>query len=471
MTNPSVSSSLTATDDTRFDFGLLWRVFRRNLKWWIPLFLIVYLISLAVGLFWFPLTYTATVSISMQQPNQVPTSLAALAGNPAARKYIGVLRSRRFTEEVDAKVGFRELLGLPPGEKSQAEAIDRVIKDLKVEDNTSDGLIYVTVSLPGPSRFGPDQQGRRQKIKQAVSDASNGYAASLQKYLRENDTDKELTLLRSADVELKKAQLAYQNAINRLANFVKTMRTPVFSASTSGGTAGNTDRGSDANSAASQLVSLYLRRGQLELQIKSLEVSILETKKLLKESGGSIAKIPTEDPLLFSARREVLAASEELKNLLISYNDAMPEVRQARERLRIADERLATQVKAILDGKTSDLVKQQALLTEFGTVKKQIADTESGFFRSRVAGTEMEKLRNDVTLKLEVLKTVMTRYAEMKLQTVSAQNRMLVVDPARPPLYPKQGILFISAFCLIPPLLVVLVLAFIGYQRALGSRQ
>ena len=68
-----------------------------------------------------------------------------------------------------------------------------------------------------------------------------------------------------------------------------------------------------------------------------------------------------------------------------------------------------------------------------------------------------------MTLKLETLKAILTKYAELKLQTVPAQNRMAVVDEARPPLFSTPGISVMLAVSALGGLLVVLLWWVIEY--------
>ena len=128
-----------------------------RLRWrrWVAVAIVAFGLFPVAGLFGYPQNYSATVSISMQQPNQAASALQALTGN-TTKKYTGVLKSRRFAETVDKSVHFRDLMGLPNTRKHQDEALEKVIKDLKVDDNSADGLLYITVNLGGPARLAPD---------------------------------------------------------------------------------------------------------------------------------------------------------------------------------------------------------------------------------------------------------------------------------------------------------------------------
>ena len=441
------------SQDSIVDGSLLMRVARRRLGTWILLGLAILIVSLVVAMFVLPQNYSATVSISMQKPDSAGSPLLALTGT-TSRKYTGVLRSRSFAEKVDRTVHFRQVLRLHDTPKDQDDAIDRVTKDLKVEDSASDGLLYVTVNLPGPPPLLPDPGGKwKSDARTAVAVAANLYRTTLQDFLRNSDTDKELSLLRSADNQVRQAQIAYAASIDELGSFIshsKVRAVPTTSSGTGGGT-------SDTASAGTQLSSLYLRKAELEARMKSNEATRSGVRNLLANPTANIAALPEEDPLLGAARRQVVDAAVNLETLQISFGSSMQSVRRARERLKLAEDRLHQEVETVLHGKTSEEVKQAALQAEYGTIQKQIDLAEKNFQSNRNMTVEIEKYRNNVMLKLETLKVILTRYAELKLQTVSAQNRMAVIDDARPPRNGKPGILMLSGICLLIPLFVIAV--------------
>ena len=442
----------TGPQEKIFDVPLLMRIARRRRRSWMAIGVGIFLISLVLALFAYPQNYSATVSISMQKPDAVSSPLAALTGGAGgAKKYLGVLRSRNFAEKVDRVVHFRKLMGLPDTVRDQDEAIDKVQKDLKLEDNPIDGLLYVTVNLAGPAALSPDPGGtRRSEFRDGVAVAANEYRKVLQDYLKNTDTDKELSLLRAADAQVHKAQVSYAASIDELGSFIshsKVRAVPASTASSAGA--------SDTVSAGTQLSSLYLRKAELEIRMKSTEVMNTGIKSLLNDKQQNISKLPEEDPLLLNARRQVNDAAASLQTLQITYGPSMQSVKRAEEKLRLAEERLHNEVETILSGKTTDQLRRQALQAEYDTVERQIVLAESNFQYNRNMTVEVEKRRNAMLLKLETLKVILTRYAELKLQTVSAQNRMVVIDEARPPRSGKPGMLMLTGLCLFIPFFLV----------------
>ncbi len=421
--------------------------------------------SLFIALFILPQTYSATVAISMQKPDATGSPLLALAGG-GSKKYIGVLRSRQFAEKADRVAHFRQLMGLPNTPRDQEDAIDKVMKELRVEDNATDGLLYVTVNLPGPPPLAPDPSGtRKETIRTAVALAANEYKNTLQSFLKNTDTDKELSLLRAADSQVHRAQITYAASIDEMGSFISHSK--VRAVPTSTGTSG----ASEAVSAGTQLSTLYLRKAELEARMKSNEVMSTGIKSLLTDKQQKISDLPEEDPLLLNARRQVNDAAESLRTLEITFGPSMQSVRRAKEKLRLAEDRLHQEVETILNGTTTEQLKRQALQAEYDTVERQIALAESNFQYNRNMTVDLEKRRNDVTLKLETLKVILTRYAELKLQTVSAQNRMVVIDEARPPRNGKPGIGLLVSICLLIPVFIIATWWVVEYQMSSQSRR
>ncbi|MDQ2798942.1 MAG: hypothetical protein M3Y13_04785, partial [Armatimonadota bacterium] len=130
-------------DDIIIDGSQLTRAFRRQLRIGIPLglFLFGLLLLLALGLV--PRSYTATVSIALQQPSGGTSALAALTGAGAANKrYLGVLKSREMAETVERHVRLRDLYGARQF-PTEEDAVTLLMKSVKPDDNAADGLLYV----------------------------------------------------------------------------------------------------------------------------------------------------------------------------------------------------------------------------------------------------------------------------------------------------------------------------------------
>jgi hypothetical protein len=174
----------------------------------------------------------------------------------------------------------------------------------------------------------------------------------------------------------------------------------------------------------------------VEADLRSLNAGqaakLEKVEKLLKDPSA----LPAEDPLLATARRAWLAARTEKMNLEVQLADSAPSVVAARQKERKALDRLMQEARAVRNGLISEegtIASQRASLQErFTTIVGQIGQAEKDLQLNRELATEYENLRNKVTLRLEILKSTSSQAAVLGLQTVSAQNRMQVVDWARP---------------------------------------
>jgi uncharacterized protein involved in exopolysaccharide biosynthesis len=451
-------NSLPNNQDFKVNRALLRTIVRQRWRAWIAGGLLILGVSLIYGLLLYPQSFPSTVSISMQQTSAPVSPLIAglTGGGGGNKKYLGILRSRDFAEWVANKTHLRDLYGLPDTPDGNEETVDRLMKSLKVEDNTSDGLLYITVALEGPPRLAPDR-GQRQKVKTKAAEAANAYYGKFQDYIRFTDVDKELVLLRGAEKLVHKEEQSYHSAISRLAAFVTNEHShPVTGKDVKSDSL-------DVTTAGPQLSSLYARKAQLQSLMKSDEVYVEKTRKALTGGPDQISHIPTEDQLLKQARQDYNDAKAELEKLLITYASGTPGVNRARERLKLAQDRLNQQIQSILTGNTTDERKRQARQVEYDTILQQIDLAERNFRSGKKVGTSLERLRQEVELRLEVLKKVYSSYAELQIQTANAKNRMTIVDRARPPKYGKPGITLVGSLSVFGALFVIGVWAMVEY--------
>ncbi len=460
MTKNKPDTFLPETKGVEESPSYIVRIISARIKLWLLLGSAIFLICLLYGFFLFPQSYTSTVSISIQSNSSPSGALALLGGSNGPKKYIGVIKSRRLIAEIDKVVNLRELLDFPDTVRGQEEALDKVVKELKIEDNANDGLLYITVNLSGPAKLVSDPRGRRRRLPYAAALTANLYADALRRYMKNTDTDKELSLLRSAEAQVNNAKAHYSNEMEALGKYIREHRLSTtyassslgFSSSGSGGatgSAGGSGTSSEMTPSLSELQSSYLRRNVLKQQIASLKSVIDKTQILLNSPTDQIASLPTEDPVLTSSRKQFNEALITLKSLQITYGDSKPEVLRAKEQLSILQRKLHEQVQAILQGKTSEHLKLAALEAEYEVVLQQISISERDLYLSKNSAFDYSKLSYNATIALEVYKTKLTSLSTLQVQTVSAQNRMAIVDAATLPRDSKPGYMMITAVCLL----------------------
>jgi uncharacterized protein involved in exopolysaccharide biosynthesis len=388
-------------------------------------------------------SYVAETSLSFAQTKAGSGGLLASMtgmGGGTATKYIGVLRSHRFAEMAEDRVHLQSVYGL----RTHDQAVDMLQSSVAVTDNPRDGLLYISATLKAPPFLARHSGQQRQRIQAAAIDIANVYADLLQQYIATSDTDADAILLQEAGGQIQQARANYDHAVTALSDFVR--KTGVFGASTSlaaggigasgsgAGAQGQAGSGSAADSTAKALESLYATLATLEAELQSAIVAAQAGGHLRSDQLSSLRTLPSEDPLLMTARNAVNRARIELLALQQQYGPEHPRVMIAQDKLRVAEAELRGQVTSIRQGRTTDVVeaeiKRRALQARYDVINRQIAQAEQKAQIGRQYLTEYERLRNEILLRLEVLKTTASQTAVLSLQVVSAQNRVHVVDPA-----------------------------------------
>ncbi len=430
MTTGNATAQLPDNSPAQNTRSLLRSIYRTRLPVWIFLAIVIFAACLFAGLFLYPQTYTSMNSISLSQPSGGNSQLAMLTGGGGTKaKYLGPLKSRRFAEQVENTAHLKELYHL----SDMDDAVEKLQRGVRFDDNTADGLLYISMSLDAPAKMAANSDATRKRVREATATVCDAYALALKTYIIYNDTDKDSVLRRSADDQMKQARANYDAAVDKWINFVRDSKSTSVGAS-----------GSSQSPELAALQALFIRRGQLEAQVRSSDASISATKGQVGADTSHLVQIPTEDLLLTEARRRYTEASREVQDLRIQYADESPPVRRAKERLQIASAHLHDQVEAILHGNTSENTKRHALQVEYESVVEQIAALERTIHVSKSAATGFERLHSEVDLNLKVLEATATRQADLKMQTGSQNSRLFVVDKARAPTKSRPGMLMTS---------------------------
>ena len=456
MTTGNATEQLPANNTAQNSRNLLRSIYKKRRLSWTVLAIIVFVLCLLIGLFVFPQSYSSMASVSLSQSSGGSSPLALLSGGNGKAKYLGPLKSRRFAEQVEKKAHLKELYQLP----DEDEAIDKMQRSVRFDDNATEGLLYITASLDGPAKMAANTTERRKRIENTVALICQGYAQALKDYIINNDTDKDSVLRRSADKQIKQARADYDTSVQNWIDFVRASKSPTVGVSASPAA---------QSPELAALQALFLKRGQLEIQMRSTDEAIARTRNMVNKPDSQIGTMPTEDPLLTEARRRYTEAQRDVKDLLIQYSDNAPPVRRAKERLKIAETHLTQQAESIMNGKTSENIKRDALDAEYTTVVSQIAEAERTIQVTKRAATSFERLHAEVELALKVLEATATHRAELEMQTVSNDQRIATVDVARPPKRGKPGMvmtMFISAL-----MAILAVLAWYGIEFTSRSSQ
>ena len=454
-------NDLTEAESVTPDWALLGSILRRRALLWIFLGPLLAAALLLLLLWRVPPMFSSTASLSMQQESggAVSGALSALSGlsSSGSKSYLGVIRSHRFAASAAKQADIQHLYDL----KTPEEATELIQKSVALDDR-SDGLLYLTVTLPGPSPLISGAAARTKQVQVAAKQVNDAYLQSLNHYLQTSNSNRGSALLHQARGQLNGARIAYNISVRRLTDLAGGNVAPSISSSVSSAMASaviNSDSSGDSikpksvggppDTLGGGLQQLYLSRGQLAAEIQEGQAAQNGTSHLAASHLSELTALPAEDPLLAEARSQVRRASTSLQDLRIDLADDNPEVVAARRRLAEAQIRLRLQSATLQRGQTSETVQLDALRSKYKAVIQQIAVAERNFKTGRRFGAEIEERRNDVLLHLEVYKTAATQFAILSMQTVAGGNLMDVIDEGRIPASGKPGsmILAIISFC------------------------
>ena len=420
------------------DWGLLWSLLFRRLRFYVPLWLILFSTLLTALLFLFPRRYSTVSSIALQQNNgtMLGSSLASLANLSlgSGKVYDGVLHSRKFALEAVKAAKIRELYHL-----AQDDDAISIVQDSLMTEDPKNGLTYLHITLPGPPLLSPNSKEQEAKVLDAAKAVNDSLIASLQKYLVTSNADHDNVLLHQGKAQLDVARSQYDGAVQSLTRFIRTASTREASlvstpaapqrdaANVAGAGAAMKASSSTTDLAVAALTDLYQARGQLEINIRAAEETMRGQIRLAEESTNANRPLPAEDPLLSDSRTQLRQAQRALDELRITLSDTNPQVVTARANVAAARQRLFQEQGAISSNQTSAAVELSALRTRYTAVNRQIREAEQNFRQSRDYSTELLRLKNEVDLRLEVLKTAASQYAVLNVTSVAGDSLMDVV--------------------------------------------
>ena len=462
-------------DEIIIDGPLLSRAFRRQTRLWLLLGPLAFGLLLLLALSLTPRSYTAAVSVAMQQPAAPAGIQGLLGGGGGGKHYIGILKSREMADQVERRVNLQQLYG--PKTLPNVQAADALLmKGIKPADDP-DGLLYVSVTLPGPPRLShggpaPDQ------IEKASAQAANAYALALKEYFLTSDTDQGSALLHGADTEVKRARADYDDALERVLGFNRDLgrtdpRNAPASESPSSTPSPGPDRADDAT-AASGLGGLYSSLFQVQGDLRAALAARQTTAERRNSQINDLSRVPENDPLLADIRSRVKrdqAAVETDSRLLGPEN---PRIIADQTRLQTDQSELERQVSGVRQNLTTPDAEAdaqiQSLYAKQAELVKNIASSQRHLGISRQLSGEQGRLQTEVSLRLDYLRTALGEAAKIRLDNVSAQSRMSIVDTALPPSGGEPTSSKMAVGCLIPVLLAFFVAVLADYFRSARAK-
>lgn len=370
-------------------------------------------------------TYTAGVSLAVQQAAAGGGALAALTGNVGSDHYSGIARSHLIAAQVAQEIGLQRFYRL----RSPERAVLMLQAGLVVDERPGDGLLFMTVSLPGPARLSPGQAPRRAAVRKLAAAAADAYAAKLQAYVENSDSDRDAVLLRQADDEIARSRAAFDQAAGRLQQLSGRLPAGELPEAPA-----NTPPGPYR---AGLVAGLTQALQAVQVEIRSDKASSAAHGALLKQQITHLTSLPTEDPLLAARRQDVAQAVAALNQLRISLGPDHPRVRAAEMAVALARQRLQQQEGSLLDNLTStqvaDRVKLAGLIARRDALAAELKAARSASPAAQRAAFQFERLEDEMSIALAARKATEEEAARVRMSAVSARTRLSLVDAAEIP--------------------------------------
>ncbi len=433
--------------DVILDTALLARVCRRWMSVWKIIGPLLFVVLLLIFLLAVPQKYTATSSVSVQQSANTSSPLSVLTGSSSSKKYIGILQSRKLAAEVESKVNLKSFYHL----KTNRDAELKLQQSLGVNDSPADSLLHVSVTLSAPPRFWFWANAKRQQTSQLAAKAANAYVQQLKLYYSSSDNDVDSVLLRTGRQVVAKADAKYHAATSALIAFVQGLNdvSPAAAPSTA----------NNGGVAAVTLSQLYSQEAAAETALAALNKTRTLQEEGLFRQLRNVNSLPAEDPLLRSARADLLNAQARYDDLtqvqqLASGN---PEVVQARAALQLAARQLDNQKQGYYSNLTTAYIDTQTKIAQQRATLKSVLDlirtASRQLAKQRGLSTEMALLQQNQKASLSALEAAQSEYVHLRLTSVSGQSRFLTVDTALSPRRSAPSLLLSLALSLLLTLL------------------
>ena len=191
---------------------------------------------------------------------------------------------------------------------------------------------------PGSAAFG-------KHVSALAAQTANAYAAALRHYYTTSDTDRETLLLRAADNEERRARAGYDEALARALSFAQGRDFDPRSA-----TIASAD---PLNAAPADLNNLYGSLFQVEEQIRQRQVENDMQQRQKNQQLSRLSNLPSEDPLLTDARKNVAKDQANLTTVAKVYGPENPRRIEAETQLRVDQAELDRQIRGVRDNLTS----------------------------------------------------------------------------------------------------------------------
>lgn len=400
-------------------FYIIWK--RRNLIF--SLFIISVIIALVYSLI-SPKIYEAKTVILLPQQSGSSSALSLLAqslpislGLPStpSANMVAILKSRSAAEYVFQKLKLESYFQ----EKNYEDAIEKLMKSIKVTTNEKENTITLTAEAKDP-KLAADIANTYIEALEKINASLGIYTAKRTKEFLEKQIERVKKDLETAENKLKEFQ--EKNLIFSIDDEAKAIIDTLAKI--------ESER---------QMTSISLKVAQDNFE--NLKKELIKQQKIQEKDLLAITSLTYTSTVLSELRNKLISQESELALLSIDYGENHPKVMSMKymieETKKTMKEELNRIYKAINNSSLYDLFNLQMSILVYDSKEKALKNVleeyQKRLSRLPELGLTLSKLMRDVKVQETLYTMLLSQYEQARIDETKELAPISVLDPAVPP--------------------------------------
>lgn len=400
-------------------FYIIWK--RRNLIF--SLFIISVIIALVYSLI-SPKIYEAKTVILLPQQSGSSSALSLLAqslpislGLPStpSANMVAILKSRSAAEYVFQKLKLESYFQ----EKNYEDAIEKLMKSIKVTTNEKENTITLTAEAKDP-KLAADIANTYIEALEKINASLGIYTAKRTKEFLEKQIERVKKDLETAENKLKEFQ--EKNLIFSIDDEAKAIIDTLAKI--------ESER---------QMTSISLKVAQDNFE--NLKKELIKQQKIQEKDLLAITSLTYTSTVLSELRNKLISQESELALLSIDYGENHPKVMSMKymieETKKTMKEELNRVYKAINNSSLYDLFNLQMSILVYDSKEKALKNVleeyQKRLSRLPELGLTLSKLMRDVKVQETLYTMLLSQYEQARIDETKELAPISVLDPAVPP--------------------------------------
>lgn len=400
-------------------FYIIWK--RRNLIF--SLFIISVIIALVYSLI-SPKIYEAKTVILLPQQSGSSSALSLLAqslpislGLPStpSANMVAILKSRSAAEYVFQKLKLESYFQ----EKNYEDAIEKLMKSIKVTTNEKENTITLTAEAKDP-KLAADIANTYIEALEKINASLGIYTAKRTKEFLEKQIERVKKDLETAENKLKEFQ--EKNLIFSIDDEAKAIIDTLAKI--------ESER---------QMTSISLKVAQDNFE--NLKKELIKQQKIQEKDLLAITSLTYTSTVLSELRNKLISQESELALLSIDYGENHPKVMSMKymieETKKTMKEELIRVYKAINNSSLYDLFNLQMSILVYDSKEKALKNVleeyQKRLSRLPELGLTLSKLMRDVKVQETLYTMLLSQYEQARIDETKELAPISVLDPAVPP--------------------------------------